>query len=239
LLTTNDRVTVAGNEIYYPTSTFPIAGIEVDGGNNITIRSNHVRVVGKNRTGIDFLSVSSFTITDNTIMGSGLAGASQLTAGIKVTNSTFGLIASNVILGDTMSGILLGNESKTAVLGNSVNLAANCILETTNGSDYNIISGNVLNNCGIGLSYVGPHDAATNNTGFNHGTIQSLAMMTESQIAASSSLNQEFVLGFAIVIAGGLCVALIAKFKHRRPKKTAPQRRGASRHGAKKNAELI
>jgi|GEM_PF-2883497 hypothetical protein len=53
-------------------------------------------------------------------------------------------------------------------VGNRVNLAANCILETKGGSDYNTLSGNVLNNCGTGLctglSYIGTHDVAANNT---------------------------------------------------------------------------
>jgi hypothetical protein len=226
LLVTNNRVTVTGNEIYYPTYTSPIAGIEVDGGNGITIRSNHVRVVGKNLTGIDLFGVSSFTITDNTITGSGLSGVSQLTAGISVSNSTSGLISSNVILGDTISGILLGNESRTAVVGNSVNLAANCIVETT--SDYNILSDNVLNNCGTGLSYIGPHDVATNNTGFNHGTIQSSITATQNQNATNSSLTQEFILGSAIVIAAALCVALLTKTKRESRRKTIPRRKAGS-----------
>jgi hypothetical protein len=231
LLVTNDRVTVTGNEIYYPTYTSPIAGVKVDGGNDITVRSNHVRVVGKNLTGIDLFGVSSFTITDNTITGFGLSGVSQLTAGIRVSNSTSGLISSNVILGDTISGILLGNESRTAVLGNNVNLAANCILEIT--SDYNILSDNVLNNCGTGLSYIGPHDIATNNTGFNHGTIQSSVMATQNQNATNSSLTQKLVLDSAIAIAAVLCVALLMKHKHRKPKKTTPRRKPAVRHKAR------
>jgi parallel beta-helix repeat protein len=232
LLAENSRVTVTGNQIYYPTY---IAGIEVEGGNDITIRSNHVRVSGANRTGIDLLGVSSFTITDNTITGSGLSGGSQLTAGIMATNSTLGLIASNVILGDTLSGILLENESRTAVLGNSVTLAVNCILESTNGSDYNILSDNVLNNCSTGLSYIGTHDTATNNTGFNHGTIQSSTMTIQNQVATSGPLTQEFVLGSAIVIAAALCVALLTKIKHRQPKKKTTRRKVTPRHNARKN----
>jgi nitrous oxidase accessory protein NosD len=235
LLAANDRVTVTGNQIYYPTSSAAIAGIEADGGNNITIRSNQVRVLGKNRTGIDLLDVSSFTITDNTITGSGQSGISQLTAGIMVSNSTSGIISSNVILGDTSSGILLDNESRTAVIGNHVNLAANCILETKGGSDYNTLSSNVLNNCDTGLSYIGTHDVATNNTGFNHGTIQSLVMSAQNQNATSSPLTQEFVLGSAIVIAAALCVAILTKIKHRQPKKTTPRRKAHHRHNARKN----
>jgi hypothetical protein len=235
LLVANDRVTVTGNEIYYPTSSLPVAGIEVDGGNDITVQSNHVRMVGKNRTGIDLLGVSSFTISGNTITGSGLSGVSQLTAGIMVSNSTFGLISSNVILGDTSSGILLGNESRTVVVGNSVTLAANCILETTTGSDYNILSGNVLNNCGTGLSYIGTHDVATNNTGFNHGTIQSSGMTKQNQIATNSSLTQEFILGSAIVIATALCVALLTRIEHESRKKTIPRRKATPRHNSRKN----
>jgi parallel beta-helix repeat protein len=234
LLVANDRVTVTGNEIYYPTSSFPIAGIEVEGGNDITVRSNHVRVLGNNRTGIDLLGVSGFTIADNSITGSGLSGGSKLTAGIMVTNSTFGFIASNVILGNTISGILLRNESRTVVMDNSVNLAANCIRETTNGSDYNTLSGNVLNNCGTGLSYIGPHDAATNNTGFNHGTIQSSVMSIQNQMPTSGS-SQESVLLLAIAIAGTLCVVLLTKIAHRKAKKRIPRRTAPRRLNSKKN----
>lgn len=212
LLVANNRVTVMGNEIYCPTSTAAVAGIEVDGGNDITIRSNHVRVLGNNRTGIDLLGVSGFTITSNTVTGSGLAGVSLLAVGIMVSNSTSGVVFSNVIVGDASSGILLGNESRTAVVNNTVNIAANCILETTNGSDYNVITNNVLNNCGTGLSYIGTHDVVTNNTGLNHGTIQSSGMVTQNQISFSDSLTQ--------VIAVALCVALLTKTKRRQPKKT-------------------
>jgi nitrous oxidase accessory protein NosD len=236
LLAANNRVTVTGNQIYYPTY---IAGIEADGGNDITIRSNLLRVLGNNRTGIDLLGVSSFTITDNTITGSGRSGVSPLTAGIMVSNSTSGIISSNIILGDASSGILLRNESMTAVVGNSVNLATNCILETTNGSDYNLLNGNILDNCGTGLEYIGTHDVATNNTGFNHGTIQSSAISTQNQNATRSSLTQVSILGCAIVIAAALCVALLTKIRHRHPKKTIPRRKiGSLAQGQKKPPRL-
>ncbi len=233
LLAANDHVTVTGNQIYYPTSTSPIAGIEADGGTDITVRSNHVRVLGNNRTGIHLLGVRSFTITGNTIAGSGLSRVSQITAGIMVSNSTSGLISSNVILGDTSSGILLGNETRTAVVHNNVNLAANCILETTNGSDYNILSGNVLNNCGTGLSYIGTHDVATNNTGFNHGAIQSSVTGTQNQISTGGSLTQ-FVLVSVFVVAVVLCVALIM-VKRRSSKKRTTHRKALHRPNARKN----
>jgi parallel beta-helix repeat protein len=235
LLATNDRVTVTRNEIYYPTSSSPVAGIQVDGGNDITVRSNHVRVTGKSRTGIDLLGVSSFTIAANTITGSGQSGVSQLTAGIMVSNSTSGIISSNLILGDAISGILLGNESKTVVVGNSVNLAANCIRETTNGSDYNILSDNVLNNCGTGLSYIGPHDVATNNTGLNHGPIQSSVIVTQNQVSTSSLSSQELLLASAGVIAAALCVALLTKIKQRQPQKPHRRRKVPPRRKARKN----
>jgi hypothetical protein len=241
-LAANDRVTVTGNQIYYPTSAnlcssiFCLsAGIAANAGNDITVRSNHVQVAGSNRIGINLITVSSFTVAGNTVTGSGQSGVFQLTAGIMVSNSTFGLISSNLVLGDTISGILLGNESRTEVVGNSVNLATNCVRETTNGSDYNILSDNVLNNCGTGLSYIGPHDVATNNTGFNHGTIQSSVMTVQNQNVANSSLTQEFALGSAIVIVATFCVALLPKIKRKSRKKSTPRSKVGPRRNARKN----
>lgn len=237
LLVANNRVSVTGNEVYCPNSTSTVAGIEADSGNDITVRSNLVRVLGNNRMGINLTDVNGFTIASNTITGSGVSGSSRFTAGIIVSNSTFGLIFSNVILGDTLSGILLENESRTAVLSNSVNIALNCILETANGSDYNNINNNTLNNCSTGLSYIGPHDVATNNTGINHGTIQSSVMATQNQTATSGPLTQEFVLGSAIVIAAALCVvvaSLLTRNKRESRKKTIPRRKAALRHKARK-----
>lgn len=232
LLTANDGVTVSGNDVYFPTSTSTVAAIEADDGINIIVRSNQIRVRGNNRIGIDLLDVNGFTMTGNSITGSGISGASQITAGIMVSNSTSGLISSNIIVGDATSGILLENESRTAVVNNNVNIATNCILETTNGSDYNTISDNVLSNCGAALSYIGTHDFASNNTILNHGTIQTSVQVT--QIVTNGSPAQVFVLGSATIIAISLCLATLTKIKRRSSKKTTPRRKAPFRHQVRK-----
>jgi len=201
-------------------------------GNNITVRSNHVRALGSNRIGIASIGVSGFTITDNTITGSGTPGISQFAAGIIAVNSTSGLVSSNVIIGDASSGILLENESRTEVVDNSVNVATNCILETT--SDYNIISNNILSNCDTALSYIGSHDVATNDTDINHGAIQSPMMLTQTMPATSGLRTQE-LMGSVIVIAAAVCVAFLTKIRHRPLTETTQRRRTAPRVKAREN----
>ena len=193
-LDANDNIRVTGNKIYYPTS----AGIDVRVGSGIVIASNLVRIVGNYRVGIDLLNASTFEILGNNITGSGISGVSQLTAGIRVTNSSAGIIALNVIVGDAASTIVLINETNTAVEGNRVNIAAICVLEGSSMDDYNMIVNNTLSNCSTPISYQGSHDIVANNSGFKQGTNQSAGMAVQTEIA---------IVG--VVVVAALCILFL------------------------------
>lgn len=149
LLVANSNVAIRRNIISYPTATSPIAGIEVDRGNDIIIDSNLVRLVGNNHIGVTLIAVTGFAVVGNNITCSGMHGAfSPLTAGIRVSNSTNGSISSNTVLGNASSCIVLENVSNTTVVGSRVAAPANCTSDAAVRST-NVIGNNNLNNCGL------------------------------------------------------------------------------------------
>ena len=134
----------------------------------------------------------------NEIVGSGIPGESQLTAGISASNSTGGIIASNVITGDVAAGIVLSNQQNTTITGNNVSIAETCVLENTLTDDYNTITNNTLTHCDTIISHKGTHDLIANNP----------PILSESTNQASQTATQFLI---ALVPVAAILVALLTK----------------------------